>query len=108
MNASPLSVRERYHPRVHADLVVRVLINGRAIPAKARQVSMAGLYLTGDPTLGRDRLTVTVPLPRDREVVAECSVSRRDEEGVALEFEQLDWDDIFALARYLHPRLPDE
>jgi hypothetical protein len=107
MNAPSLSVRERYHPRVPAELAVNVLINGRAIPAKAREVSMAGLYLVGDPTLGRNRLTVSVPFPKDREIVAECTVSRRDEEGVALEFEQLDWDDLFVLARYLHPRLPD-
>jgi hypothetical protein len=101
------AVQERYHPRVPADLPVRVLINGRAIPAKAREVSMAGLYLAGDPTLGRNRLTVTLPFPKDREVVVECRVTRRDEGGVAVEFEQLDWDDLFVLARFLHPRLPD-
>jgi hypothetical protein len=33
-------------------------------------------------------------------------VVRRDSTGVALEFEGLDWDDLFALARFLHPRLP--
>jgi hypothetical protein len=106
MQVDAPSVRERYHPRVLADLPVRVLINGRAIPARAREVSMAGLYLAGDPTLGRNRLTVALPFPRDREVVVECRVTRRDEEGVAVEFEQLDWDDLFVLARFLHPRLP--
>jgi hypothetical protein len=107
MSVNAPSARERYHPRVPADLPIRVLINGRAIPARAREVSMAGLYLAGDPTLGRNRLTLALPFPKDRIVVAECRVTRRDEEGVAVEFDQLDWDDLIVLARFLHPRLPD-
>jgi len=99
--------RERYHPRVDTNLLVRVLINGRAVAAKARDLSMAGVYLSGDPTLGRNRLALALPLPGEREVVVQCRVRRRDLDGVAVEFEQLDWDDLFALARYLHPRLPE-
>ena len=42
----------------------------------------------------------------DREIVTSATVRRRNDETVALEFDQLDWDDMFALARFLHPRLP--
>jgi PilZ domain-containing protein len=104
--AQPFETRERFHPRVEANLMVKVLLNGKAILAKAREVSMAGLSLAGDPTLGRNRLTLSLPLPNDREIVTECRVSRREETTVAVEFEQLDWDDLIALARFLHPRLP--
>ncbi len=102
----PFEAQARYHPRVESDLMAKVLLNGRAILAKVRDLSMAGLSLAGDPTLGRDRLTLSLPLPNDREIVAECRVCRREETTVGLEFEHLDWDDLFALARYLHPRLP--
>lgn len=102
----PVHPRERYHPRVATDLVVKVLLDGRAIAARARELSMAGLYLSGDPTLGRNRLTLSIPFPDDREIVVSCTVTRRELDGVAVEFEELDWDDLFALARYLHPRLP--
>jgi len=47
-----------------------------------------------------------IPIPGDREVVTQATVRRRGEEALALEFDQLDWDDMFALARFLHPRLP--
>jgi len=106
--SSNVETRERYHPRVDTNLLVRVLINGRAVAAKARDLSMAGVYLAGDPTLGRNRLALSIPLPDDREVVVQCRVRRRDADGVAVEFEQVDWEDLFALARYLHPRLPEE
>jgi hypothetical protein len=32
-------------------------------------------------------------------------VRRRAEDELALEFDPLDWDDLFALARFVHPRL---
>jgi len=97
---------ERYHPRVEANLMVKLLLNGRAILAKARDLSMAGLCLLEDPGLGRDRLTLAIPLPGDREVVTSAAVRRKTTGGLGLEFDQLDWEDMFALARFLHPRLP--
>jgi hypothetical protein len=99
--------RERYHPRVVTNLIVKVLINGRAVPARASELSMAGLFLQGDPSLGRNIFTLSIPFPDDREVVVQCTVTRREIEGLAVEFMELDWDDLFALARFLHPRLPD-
>lgn len=101
-----MNPRERFHPRVESDLMVKVVISGRSVLTKANDLSMNGIYLAGDPTLGRDRFQVVVPLPNDREVVTECRVCRRDADGVAVEFDRLDWEDLFALARYLHPRLP--
>ena len=97
---------ERFHPRVAANFMVKLSVNGKAILAKAKDLSMAGLLLLGDPGIPRDWVTVSIPLPGDREVVAPCMVRRKGSEGVALEFEKLDWDDLFALARFLHPRLP--
>lgn len=97
---------ERYHPRVEANFMVKVLVNGRATLAKAKNLSMAGLSLVGNPGVERDRVTIAIPLPGDREVVTECQVRRQSQEGVAVEFSQLDWEDLFALARFLHPRLP--
>ncbi|MGQ0508698.1 MAG: PilZ domain-containing protein [Myxococcaceae bacterium] len=100
------SAPERFHPRVDANFMVKVLINGRAVVAKARDLSMAGLYLLAKPPVSTTELTLSIPLPGDREVVTTARVCRWHAEGVALEFDQLDWDDLFALARFLHPRLP--
>lgn len=97
---------DRLHPRVDADLSVKVLSNGRAYAARARDVSMAGLFLECEAPRHQTRFTVALNLPGDREVVARCLVRRWQEDGVGLEFEDLDWEDLFALARFLHPRLP--
>ena len=97
---------ERFHPRVEANFAVKLLVDGQVFVARARDLSMAGLYLVGGIPLRRERLTLHIPLPDDREVVTQCQVRRQTRDGVALEFDQLDWEDLFALARYLHPRLP--
>jgi hypothetical protein len=104
MIAIPQPVAERYHPRVSADLTVKVLMNGKAYPARAKDLSMAGLYLIGSYQK-LEKVTVALPLP-GREVVSVCRVVRRHADGAALEFDELDWEDMFALARYMHPRLP--
>ena len=98
-------IGDRFHPRVPANFMVKLLLDGKAVLAKALDVSMAGLRVTGPEWVQRDRLTVAVPLP-GREVVAGCRVRRRDGAAMALEFDELDWEDMFALARFLHPRLP--
>jgi hypothetical protein len=85
--------------------MVKLSTNGRAIVAKAADLSMAGLKLLGDFGAIGDRLLLSIPLPNDREVVTQATIRRCSEEGVAVEFEQLDWDDMFALARFVHPRL---
>jgi hypothetical protein len=96
----------RFHPRVDAGFMVKLFTGGRAVIAKATDLSMAGLKLVGDFGVEDDRMTLCIPIPGDREVVTQATVRRRGEEGLALEFDQLDWDDMFALARFLHPRLP--
>ena len=106
MIAIPQPVAERYHPRVSADLTVKVLMKGRAYPARAKDLSMAGLFLLG-PYQDAEKVTVAIPLP-GRELVSICRVARRLPEGVGLEFDSIDWEDMFALARYMHPRLPSE
>lgn len=97
---------ERYHPRVEANLMVKVLLESRTVVAKAKDLSMAGLYLLAHASPSLEQLTLALPLPEGRELVVRCDIRRRDADGVALEFNQLDWDDFLALARYLHPRLP--
>lgn len=97
---------ERFHPRVEAGFMVKLLVDGRAVLAKARDLSMAGLFVLQEPAGRKDKVTVALPLPGDREVVASCLIRRVQEDGMALEFEHLDWDDLIALARFLHPRLP--
>jgi len=97
---------ERFHPRVEANLMVKVILPGRSVVAKARDLSMAGLFLHAQPADALRELTLAIPLPGDREIVANCSILRRENNGVALEFGTLDWDDFIALARFLHPRLP--
>lgn len=97
---------ERFHPRVDANIMVKVQLQGRTVVAKARDVSMAGLFLLAHVHESVQQLTLAIPLPGDREIITQCEIRRRDVDGVALEFGQLDWDDMFALARYLHPRLP--
>jgi hypothetical protein len=97
---------ERFHPRVEANFMVQVHVNGRAVVAKARDLSMAGLFLLAHPGDAQQQLTVTLPLPGGEEIVTRCHIRRREAKGVALEFDTLDWDEMIALARYLHPRLP--
>lgn len=96
----------RSHPRVDAGFMVKLFTQGKAVLAKADNVSMQGLRVVGDFFASEERLTLSIPLPDDREVVTQATVKRREEEAIAVEFDQLDWDDMFALARYLHPRLP--
>lgn len=96
----------RFHPRVDAGFMVKIFTGGRAVIAKANDLSMAGLMLVGDFAAPEERMTICIPIPGDRDVVTQATVRRRTEENMALEFDQLDWDDMFALARFLHPRLP--
>ncbi len=102
---TPRSV-ERFHPRIEANLIVKVILPGRAVAARARDLSMAGLFLHAHPADTLRELTLAIPLPGDRELVTTCVIRRREAHGVALEFGTLDWDDFLALARFLHPRLP--
>ncbi len=106
MLTAAMESHERFHPRVDAGFMVKLLINGRSLICKARDLSMAGMYIANPPSSLQEKVTVALPLPNDREVVTACLVRRVQEDGVGLEFEHLDWDDMFALARYLHPRLP--
>jgi hypothetical protein len=96
----------RKDPRVDANFMVKMHTNGRSFVAKAADLSMAGVALVGDFRDAEEVVTLAIPLPGDREIVIRALVRRREEESLGLEFDDLDWDDIIALARYLHPRLP--
>lgn len=96
----------RYHPRVDANWMVQVHVGERTVPVKARDLSMAGLFLHGHPSDATQQLTLTLPLPGIGNITTDCTIVRRESHGVALEFTDLDWDHFLLLARYLHPRLP--
>jgi hypothetical protein len=103
---SLVATAERFHPRVEANFMVQVHLNGRTVVAKARDLSMAGLFLLAHPGDAQQTLTLTLPLPGGDDIVTHCRIRRREAQGVALEFDTLDWDEMIALARYLSPRLP--
>jgi hypothetical protein len=94
----------RFHPRVPANFMVKLFTDGKALVTKAIDLSMAGVKLFG-VSPSTDRVTVSIPVPGGREVVTKATVKRRESNGVAVEFDQLDWDDMFALARFVNPRL---
>lgn len=99
-------VSTRAHPRVDASLMVKLKLGGRAVSARAVNLSMAGMCLQGEFHELGDSVMVAIPLPEDKHVITHARVRRRDEGRIGLEFAQLDWEDMFALARFLHPRLP--
>ena len=103
---STLRPQERYHPRVDANWMVKVHLGERTVLVKARDLSMAGLFLHGHPSDTTRQLSLTLPLPGIGDIDTTCTIVRREAHGVALEFDQLDWDDLIAIARFLHPRLP--
>jgi PilZ domain len=74
--------------------------------AVAEDLSLAGLRILGLRAQIGQGLTILLPLPEERALTLRCSVVRQDGTGVAVEYDGLDWEDLFALARYLHPRLP--
>jgi hypothetical protein len=99
-------VPQRTHPRVPAGFAVEVHAPDGAWIAQARDLSMAGLLLVGFAAQPGELLDLSVSLPGDQIRAFRGRVMRVHPEGVAVEFERLDWDDLFALARFLHPRLP--
>lgn len=97
----------RQHPRVDVDLVARLQLGNRAVLARVADLSLAGLAVhdpAGELHQGFiDR--VALRLPGEGEIVLRVRLVRRQGERVALTFSELDWDDLFILARYLSPRL---
>lgn len=97
---------KRQHPRVPAGFMVKLQLGARQVLARARDLSMAGLFVDGPAAHLPAEVRLRIPLPGiDREVETTCLVERRDARGVALSFAQIDWDDLLLMARYLSPRL---
>jgi hypothetical protein len=109
MSLPPVSTHSpaRQHPRVDADLVARLHLGEREVLARVADISLAGLAVhdpAGELSRGFvDR--VALRIPGQGEIVLRVRLVRRDGERVALTFSELDWDDLFILARYLSPRL---
>jgi PilZ domain len=100
-----VEVPTRFHPRAGADFVVSLLSGGKALAARATDISMAGLRLLGKFHQFPAQVTLSMHLPGGSEIVTKATVKRQTATDVALEFDQLDWDDLFALARFVHPRI---
>ena len=100
------STPRRQHSRVSVTFAVRLQIGAQQVAARARNLSMTGLFLE-DPRCDLPaNVRLAIPLPgSSREVVADCRVERRDAQGVALSFASIDWDDLLLVARYLAPLL---
>lgn len=99
----------RRHPRVSAGFLVKLHTGSRILVQKARDLSMTGLSLEGHTAGVGERLLVEIPLPNEQRMVAvQGEVLRHDagHETTAVHFLDLEWDDMFALARFLAPRLP--
>ncbi len=95
----------RFHPRAAADFVVSLVAGHKALVTRATDVSMAGLRLLGKFHQFPKEVTLSLQLPEGTEIITRASVKRQSDSDVALEFNQLDWDDLFALARFVHPRI---
>ncbi len=100
--------RRRQHPRVPAGFLVKLHTGGKQIVRKARDLSLTGLLVEGECAELEDRIVVELPLPNEQRVVVVTARVVRDAPSAqsALHFLDLDWDDMFALARFLAPRLP--
>jgi hypothetical protein len=97
---------KRAHPRVEAGFLVQLELGSRKVVARARDLSMAGLFLDGPLSQLPNEINLRIPLPgQGREVVTRCQVERRQADGVALSFAQITWEDLLLMARYLAPRL---
>ena len=99
-------VTERNHPRVDANFMIKVLTRGRQLVHKVRDLSMTGCFILEHPGKVGHVVHLALPLPNDLEVRLVARIVRREDNGVAVEFDDLDWEEIFAFARFLHPRLP--
>lgn len=99
-------VQTRNHPRVPAHLMVKLKLNDKAVSVRSTDLSMNGLCLQASLPELQEFVRIAIPLPDDSHVVTNAKVAWRDDDRVALEFNNLDWEDMFALARFLHPRLP--
>lgn len=100
------TVPERFHPRVGTDLMLSASLGAEQLELRARDLSMAGVFLDGYPLDGPDRLMLLIPVGGDRRVMTGAQVVRRTGGGAGVAFDPLDWDDLLSLARFLHPRLP--
>ncbi len=100
---------QRRHPRVPAGFLVKLHTAGRVLVQKARDLSMTGVLLEGAHHQVGEQLVLEIPLPDEQRMIAVTGEVRRGDtrtDTTAVYFLDLDWDDMFALARFVGPRLP--
>ena len=106
MPPTPPPRRRREHPRVKAGFLVRLEVGAKQVLARARDLSMAGLFVDGPISRLPSEFDLRIPLPgQEREVRTTCRVERRAGDGVAVSFARIDWNDLLLMARFLAPRL---
>jgi hypothetical protein len=105
VSKQPQFKASRAHPRVDAGFVVRLIRGSEIIVALAENVSMVGLAIDA-PLEEGDEIPLAISLPGERLSIHTMGrVERSGPSGSALTFVDLSWDGLFALARYLSPRL---
>jgi hypothetical protein len=96
---------QREHPRVPSDFPVKLQLGNTELCARARDLSMTGLYLSGALELP-ETVLVRIPLADEgTEVATTCRIERREKHGVAVSFAEIRWEDLLLLARYVSPRI---
>jgi hypothetical protein len=97
----------RHHPRVIPTAEVRVRIGEEAeLSCRPRDLSIVGCYLETPAELGPGILDLVFMEPGGREAVrCRGQVLRREARGLAVRFLELDWKELFGLARLIVPSL---
>ena len=99
----------RRHPRVPAGFLVKLKVGERTLVQKARDLSMTGMLVDCDTTSIGDKVQVELDLPNEERPVSIAGLVLRASRPYgtrAIHFMDFGWDDMFALARFLAPRLP--
>lgn len=99
----------RRHPRVPAGFLVKLRVGDRTLVQKARDLSMTGMLVDCDHAAIGERVQVELELPdeeRPVSIAGQVLRASRPYGTRAIHFMDFGWDDMFALARFLAPRLP--
>ena len=99
------SAQNERHPRIRPALPVRALLDGQLVLTKAADLSLTGCFLEGLPKPRSDSLALELPIGERwiRLRARIVRVQKGAEVGcdLAVTFQDLPWDDICAIARFL-------
>lgn len=101
-------IEKRIFRRLNAELPVDLEQSGVSLKAQTRNISCGGLFLSLDPQqlAPEEDLQLVIHLPNQKNPVKLVgSVRRRENDGVALEFQGLYNDNILAIERFVKSNL---